>query len=76
MENKPMNHLCTLRKTAVENVVPYITRCFLYDDSWEQFLSGFRVKQLVCVYLRDNVNSVAAKLSFFGRWPWSCGLCL
>ena len=43
MENKPMNHLCTLRKTAAENVVPNITRCFLYEDSWEQFLSGFRV---------------------------------
>ena len=47
MENKPMNHLCALRKTAVENVVPYITHCFLYEDSWEQFLSGFRVNNRI-----------------------------
>lgn len=39
-------HLCALNKTLVESAVPYITRYFLYEDAWEQFLSGFCANKL------------------------------
>lgn len=74
-------HLCALNKAAVENAVPYITRCFFMrtrgNNSCLAHVNNSQnfPRQLVCIYLKDLVNRISDKFPLFHWQPRGCGLC-